>query len=359
MKPYLLLAWLCLLLLPAASPAGADSSAAVMTVTTRHAPPFSIRDKEGTWHGISIGLWRTIAETLGIQYRVQEIPSLKAMLETVARSDADAAVAALTITSERETRMDFTHPFVTTGLGIAVPSDAAGGWLGITKRVVAPEFLKVMAGLLGLLLLVGLLIWVFERRRNAQFGGSPVNGIGSGLWWSAVTMTTVGYGDKSPVTPGGRALAIVWMFTSVIIISSFTAAIATALTVGQLTGKVQNKDDLARARIVTVVDSTSAQYLEGAHIGFRSEPDLGSALDVLFQGEADAVVYDAPLLRYLVRQQYDDRLHVLPGSFERQDYGIALPPGSPHREAINRVLLEILQDPVWEKLLYRYLGKTE
>ena len=48
------------------------------------------------------------------------------MLDAVERGEVDAAVAALTITSEREQRMDFTHPFLSTGLGIAGPLDAGG-----------------------------------------------------------------------------------------------------------------------------------------------------------------------------------------------------------------------------------------
>ncbi|MCP5004950.1 MAG: hypothetical protein GY941_13600 [Planctomycetes bacterium] len=46
--------------------------------------------------------------------------------------------------------------------------------------------------LLALLLsCVGLVVWLFEHKRNAkQFGGSKLNGIGSSFWWSAVTMTT-------------------------------------------------------------------------------------------------------------------------------------------------------------------------
>lgn len=170
-------------------------------------------------------------------------------------------------------------------------------------------------------------------------------------------MTTVGYGDKAPQTFGGRMVAIVWMFASIIIISSFTAAIATALTMGELDGKVKSRDDLAQARIVTVADSTSAQYLSAARLTFRSEADLQGALSSLARGEVDAVVYDALILRYQVHQNFAGSLSVLPGSFERQDYGIALPAGSPYREAMNRALLEILHDPQWDELLCRYLGK--
>ncbi|MGO2102628.1 MAG: ion channel [Psychroflexus halocasei] len=44
-------------------------------------------------------------------------------------------------------------------------------------------------------------------------------------------MTTVGYGDKSPLSLGGRIVGLIWMFMAVIILSSLTAGIASALTV--------------------------------------------------------------------------------------------------------------------------------
>lgn len=356
MRPLSLLLWLCLLPMPLT--AGATEAPDVMTIATREVPPFAMKDESGHWHGISIELWRTIATKLGLEYRFREM-GLKAMLTAVERKQVDAAVAGLTITSTRERRMDFTHPFLSSGLGIAVRIDGGSGWLAVSRRFLSMRFLHVIASLLGLLLLVGVLVWLFERRRNPQFGGSPAQGIGAGLWWSAVTMTTVGYGDKAPQTPAGRVIAMVWMFAGILVISSFTAAIATALTLGELGGKVQGKDDLPRVRIATVSDTTSAQYLREAHLGFRAKPSLENALDALAGGAVDAVVYDKPILSYQVHRQFDDRLTVLPARFERQDYGIALPSGSALRERINQVLLESIHDPAWGEMVFRYLGTTE
>ena len=44
---------------------------------------------------------------------------------------------------------------------------------------------------------VGSLIWLAERRRNAEQFAEPLAGIGSGMWFALVTLTTVGYGDKA------------------------------------------------------------------------------------------------------------------------------------------------------------------
>jgi ABC-type amino acid transport substrate-binding protein len=324
-------------------------------VATRHVPPFAIRDPDGTWEGISIALWEAIAADLGIEYRIREL-GLQEMLQGVKDGEVDAAVAALTVTSAREGEMDFSHPFLNTGLGIAVPKSGRGSWTTVATRFISGPFLVLVSGLLGLLLAVGLVVWLFERRRNEQFGGSAAEGIGSGLWWSAVTMTTVGYGDKAPSSVGGRAVAMVWMFVSVVITSSFTAAIATALTVGQLGGKVRGEQDLAHARVLTLKGSTSANYLAARHYGFGTAPDLPAALQAVADGKADALVYDAPLLSHQVNASFADRLMVLPQTFEHQDYGIALPSGSPYREPINRAMLKFLHGEHWRELLERYLG---
>jgi ABC-type amino acid transport substrate-binding protein len=149
---------------------------------------------------------------------------------------------------------------------------------------------------------------------------------------------------------------MVWMFASVIIISSFTAAIATALTVGELDQGVGGLDDLYGARVVTLPSSTSEAFLERRMIRYGTMPGLREALDALEAGEVDAVVYDAPALRYLVEEGHADTLRVLPQVLQRQDYGIALPPDSPLREEINRTLLEVIRSPEWQRLLESVLG---
>ena len=101
------------------------------------------------------------------------------------------------------------------------------------------------------LMVAGFCIWLFERRQNAaQFGeGSVARGLGDGFWWSAVTMTTVGYGDKAPKTFGGRVVALIWMFVSLIIIASFTASIAASLTANRLAESALSSRAIGELRV--------------------------------------------------------------------------------------------------------------
>jgi ABC-type amino acid transport substrate-binding protein len=323
-------------------------------IATRHAPPFVIKTPAG-WEGITIELMQRIAEQLGFSYEFREM-DLEAMLQATARAEVNAAAAALTVTAEREQQLDFTHPFFTSGLGVAVPQRTEVNWLTVLQGITSSAFLHAAGALLGILSLVGILVWIVERKRNSQFPKDPIRGVGSGIWWSAVTMTTVGYGDKAPLTFAGRLLGLIWMFASIIIISGFTAAIATSLTLGQLDQSIAGVNDLYAKRVYTAQDSTSAAFLEKKLIHYQTAPSISEALAKLAAGQADAVVYDLPILRYLVREEYVQELRVLPNLFVRQDYGIALPPGLAIREQLNQEILRIIQGPEWASLVAGYLG---
>ena len=319
-------------------------------------PPFSIKTSDGDWAGISIDLWRQIASDLNFAFEFREL-NLPDMLDGIANGSLDAAVAALTVTPEREQLIDFTHPFYTTGLGIAISSKQKKPWYTAFRHFYSLAFLKVIA-ILGLLLLsVGALVWWFEHKRNPQqFGGGPAKGIGSGFWWSAVTMTTVGYGDKAPVTFAGRVVGLFWMFAAVMVISSFTAAITSSLTVSQLESPVKGPQDLPKVRVGTIEGTTSADYLHENHIPFRGYETPLKGLRAVHEGIIDTFVYDAPLLRYVINKEFHGILKVLPETFFRQDYGIALKTGSPMRESVNRVLLKKTREPWWQGVLEQYLG---
>jgi len=347
------------MLVAAGAPAGPAATAPAdrpLVVGTKVAPPFAMKDADGVWRGVSIDLWRQVADDLGVRYEFREY-TLSGLLKGVKDGSIDVAAAALTVTAEREKAMDFTHPIHTTGLSVAVLPSARAGWLRVLRRFASGKFLAVVGALTLLLLVVGLLAWLFERRRNAaQFGGGAARGIGSGFWWSAVTMTTVGYGDKAPVTLGGRLVALVWMFTALTIVATLTGAIASALTVGDLEAAIAGPADLGKVRVGAVADSTSAAYLSDRHIGFRAYQTAGEGLRAVVAREIDAFVYDAPLLRWLAKTEMRGAVEVVPATFERQDYAFALPEGSARREAINRAILKVIGRAEWQDVLYRYLG---
>ncbi|MEM6911364.1 MAG: transporter substrate-binding domain-containing protein [Verrucomicrobiota bacterium] len=327
-----------------------------LQVGTKEAPPFALQSPDGEWRGLAIDLWKEVSEELGYEIVFQE-RTLPEMLAGVESGELDVAVGALTISAQREQAMDFSHPFFSTGLGIATPAREQPGWLQVLLGFFSFDFLKAILALVAVLLAAGAAVWLFERKRNPeQFGGVPRKGLGESFWWSAVTMTTVGYGDKAPVTLGGRVVALIWMFLSIIIISGFTASIASSLTVRQFDSAIRGPQDLGRFAVATVAASTSESYLREKGVRFRAFATLEEAMEAVGEGEADCAVFDAPMLRYLVQESFAGQLKVLPQTFYRQDYGFALAAGSVRREEVNSVLLDRIAGPWWAGVQERYLG---
>lgn len=345
------------LLLPA--PAGsAEAPDRVLTVGTKEAPPFAMKAKDGTWQGVSIDLWRQLAEQTGFKYRLVEKASVQDLVDGLAANELDAAVAAITITAGRQKVIDFTQPFYVTGLGVAVSTSASARWLPVIRTFLSARFLQAVLILLAIALTVGVLIWLFERRENKPYGGGAVRGLTAGVWWSAVAMTQAGAAQDGPTSLPGRILAVIWMVASIISLAVFTAGITSALTTREIHGLVHNLDDLRALRVGAVQGSSTEDFFRAERISLRGFADAQAGLQALQKNQIDAFVYDKPILRWIVRQNFTD-LEVLSITFDPQTYGIGLPAGSTLRVPIDIALLDALRSEWWKDVQFRYLGQPD
>jgi polar amino acid transport system substrate-binding protein len=338
-----------------AQPANPPISERELVIATKEAPPFVMKDRDGSWHGISIDLWRRIADRLHLRYQFSEQATVQDLVTGTAEGSFDAATAALTVTAARERVVDFTQPFYSTGLGVAV-STSETGWMSISRALFSFGFFQAVLTLLGIAMGVGFVIWLLERRKTEHFSGGA-KGLGISFWWSAIAMTQAGAAQNAPATLPGRVVAIAWMIASVIAIAVFTAGITSKLTKQELQGVVHGETDLRSVRVGAPVGSATAEYLERQRISYRGFAGPLDGLKALQAGTIDAFVYDKPLLTWLVLQDFSGTLRVLDITFDNQNYAIALPKGSLLREIINEPLLEETESDWWHQTLFQYLGK--
>jgi len=318
-----------------------------LLVGIKETPPFTMKAEDGSWMGPTVWLMDQISLEMGVKTQFKEM-SLPEIFSSLENGSIDAGVAALSITADREKIIDFTHSYFETGIGIATRRENPDMWLLAVRNLFSLAFLKGVGSLLLVLIIVGILVWLAERKVNEdQFGGKPAKGIGSGLWWSAVTMTTVGYGDKAPMTLAGRVIGLIWMFTAIIIISGFTAGFASSLTRDSISKTVSGAQDLAKVQTATVTGSTSAAWLSQLQIPFRTAENLEVLLKELNEGKWGAVVFDKPVLDYIVAKNDLMDVEVLEPLYSRENYGIALAPNSPHQKQMNLLLLELTETESW------------
>jgi len=356
MHPFKLLFSLLFMMLPQWITAQEAATVDTLVIGTKITAPFVLEHEDGSIHGLSIDLWRSIAWDLGTQYEMRMYDDIPALVAAVKREEVDMAVAALSITDERERDLDFTVPFYVAALQIATRKES-GGPLATLKRFFSLQFIQAVGALFMIIFVFGFLMWLLERRRNPDQFGKGWYGLGAGFWWSAVTMTTVGYGDKAPVTWLGRGLAIIWMFLALIIFSGLTAAITSALTVDQLSVHVNGPDQLKDVDVGTVEGSNTVDYLAERRIRpiLYATPD--DALAALEEGRIEAVVYDGPILQHLLHNgQYND-LKLLPNQLQQYYYGIALPPGSVLRDTLSVHVLQKMAAPEWKDWIFKYMGR--
>ncbi|MCB9788561.1 MAG: transporter substrate-binding domain-containing protein [Deltaproteobacteria bacterium] len=338
----------------AAPAAPAVDTSRTLRVATKPFEPFSYQ-LEGTWVGFSIDLWEAVARELGVRFEWLGTDSVTALLDAVRSGRADVGIAGITITLDREDSLDFTFPFYESGLQILVPAQRGGGSLLTTA--ILPALLKTVGFGLLIIIIFAHLIWLFERKHNPEaFPPNWPHGMLEGVWWAGVTLTTVGYGDRVPLSTGGRVIAFVWMFSGIVLISAFTASITTALTVQRLEGSISGPEDLPGRPVGTVKGSTAAKWIYDHAAKGHEYETIAAAEEALEAGDVEAVVYDSPVLLYYASHDGRGSVEVVGPIFERQSYGIALPTGSPMREPVNKALLKLRESGVYGELYEKWFG---
>jgi len=98
-----------------------------------------------------------------------------------------------------------------------------------TRHIALHIFKNKVLGTLTTVSLIAVLVLLFSSIAILQFETDPNSNIktaGDAVWWSYVTITTVGYGDKYPVTTEGRIIAAVLMTVGVGLFGTFTAFVS-------------------------------------------------------------------------------------------------------------------------------------
>jgi polar amino acid transport system substrate-binding protein len=100
----------------------------------------------------------------------------------------------------------------------------------IWDYIVQPEIGNIVALVVLAIVVSAHIVWYFERHENSdQFPSNYLDGIDDAIWWSSSTVTTVGYGDKSPLTTGGRIFGLLWQFTGVVFLGLFAGTISASI----------------------------------------------------------------------------------------------------------------------------------
>ena len=337
---------------------GAGAEDAPLRVAVYDVPPYGHVEPDGSIDGASVDLWRRAAEAMGREYRLIPVSQMETILQGLERNDYDAAIGAITITPGRLARVDFSYPAHRSGVAVAVRTDS--GPLAAFRNYgsVVGELSPLIALTLLLLFLMGVAMWIAERPMRSLNHDSAVATLRDGVYWAVVTMTTVGYGDKTPKTTGGRLIAVLWMLVSVALVSILSTSIISKMTADRVAAGLRlTEADLDGKRLAAVAHSSGAEYLDQRHLRYAPFDDLPAALAAVERGQTDAVVNSIGALQYLIAARFKGTIGAPQGVLEPAYMAVALPPGSALKKPLDRALVEITASPEWRKVEDSYFGR--
>jgi hypothetical protein len=229
-------------------------------------------------------------------------PSLNTVSLAPAVAAATPVVALDNVTADMACCVDFPQTTVGTGMAVA-----------FRKFVLTPWYMKttvhnIALRMLLFIVLAAHIIWFFERLSNKSFPRRYLAGIDDAIWFSAVTVTTVGYGDKVPRTGGGRAMTLIWMLGGIVLSSLFTAIITSEVTSERLANDVTVISDFSGKTICTTNGYWNSDPLIDKNKKFFGEKVIGVSLafciDRLIKGSVDGVYYDRPPMEKMLLDKH-------------------------------------------------------
>lgn len=341
-----------------------NTSSAVINVGSYHCPPFVMSlhpngSPQSTSSGLSILLWQRIANTLNLQYKIQNY-TLQDLLDEIATGNVEVGISCISITPERELVMDFSHSFYETHLAIAVKEK---GYLSSLIELITNTTLLIILAII--ILMAGVIGWIFyklEHKVNEKLYSMPSQ---RAQWLEAfilgllfITKGPFNYFEFKTLT--GRVLTVLLGISSTLFIASITAILASTFTLGLMNSDIKGPYDLIHLNVGAKISTTSSIYLTNLGIVHQRFNNIDDMLIALNNGEVDAIVEDNAILKYRLKQAKQagryQQISVLPYQFEKQNYGLAIKDSSPYTEQLNRALLNVRQSPEWQQALNQYFA---
>jgi polar amino acid transport system substrate-binding protein len=326
---------------------------ATLRVATRLVPPFAIAEN-GKYTGFSLELWQKIADEMGAQFTITPYNTLPEMLSAVEQRQADLAIAAISITAEREQKLDFSYPMFNSGLQILVRNPKQTGFVpNLLRDLFSPALLQLFGIAMAMVVVAAHIIWLFERKHpESPIHPTYLPGIFEAAWWAASTLAT--QAEQMPRGPIGRIMAVFWMFTAVLFVGYFTATVTTGMTVQTLQGDIKSLDDLSSRVVATTAGSTAAEFLRSKQIKTLEVDKIEAAYGALLDSKADAVVFDTPVLQYYSAHEGKGKVMLVGETLREESYGIAIANNSPYRKLINSALLKLHENGEYQKLYQQW-----
>ncbi|KAJ7981301.1 Glutamate receptor [Quillaja saponaria] len=290
-------------------------------------------------------------------------PEYNELVYQVTQNNFDAVVGDVTITTNRTKIVDFTQPYMTSGLVVVVPVKEmkSSPW-----AFLKPFSIEMWCVTGAFFLFVGAVVWILEHRINHEFRGPPSQQLMTIFWFSFSTMFFSH--RENTVSTLGRLILLIWLFVVLIINSSYTASLTSILTVQQLTSRVEGIDSLiSSTESIGVQDGSFARkYLvdelniaESRLVTLKNQQDYTDALQHgPKNGGVAAIVDELPYIE-LFLSNTNCRFRIVGQEFTKSGWGYAFQRDSPLAVDMSTAILQLSENGDLQKIHDKWLTHKE
>ncbi|XP_047013154.1 glutamate receptor ionotropic, kainate 3 [Ictalurus punctatus] len=329
------------------------------------------------FEGFCVDLLKELAGILGFAYEIRLVPDGKygfqddkgqwnGIIRELMEHRADLAVAPLTITFVREKVIDFSKPFLNTGISILYrrPNSTNTGFFSFLKPMTPDIWVYILLAYLG----VSCVLFVIARFSPYEwYDAHPCNPSSdvvennftllNSFWFGVGSLMQQG-SELMPKALSTRIIGGIWWFFTLIIISSYTANLAAFLTVERMDSPIDSADDLAKQTKIeygVVKDGATMSFFKKSRVStfekmwaFMSSKQSTSLVKSIEDGiqrvlKSDyALLMESTTIEYVTRKNCN--LTQFGGIIDSKGYGIGTPKGSPYRDKVTIAILSLLED---------------
>ncbi|XP_057866286.2 glutamate receptor 3.4 isoform X2 [Cryptomeria japonica] len=289
-------------------------------------------------------------------------PNYDELMQQLASKNFDAVVGDITIVTNRAKIVDFTQPYIDSGLAIVTSlheANPSGTW-----AFLQPFTLEMWCATFAFFLIMGAVVWSLEHKSNPDFRGNPKKQAMTILWFSFSTMFFVH--RENIVSALGRAVLLIWLFVVLIINSSYTASLTSTLTVRQLSPTISGIESLTQS-------NEPIGYQAGAYVGnYLSEvlnidksrlvplDSAASYAKALSQGPKNggvgAIIDELPVIQLFLSTECSFRTVGL--EFTKGGWGFAFPKESPLAIDMSTAILTLSESGELQRIHDKWLSRN-
>ncbi|XP_022616714.1 glutamate receptor ionotropic, NMDA 2D-like [Seriola dumerili] len=328
--------------------------------------------------GFCIDVLKRLAKIVGFTYDLYLVTNGRhgknidgewnGMVGEVVSNRADMAIGSLTINEERSEVVEFSVPFVETGISVMVSRSNGTVSPSAFLEPYSPAVWVMMFVMC--LSVVAVTVFIFEffspvgynrSLQSAKKSGGSKFTIGKSVWllWALVFNNSVPV--ENPRGTTSKIMVLVWAFFAVIFLASYTANLAAFMiqeeyidTVSGLSDKKfqQPTEQYPPLRFGTVPNGSTEENIRSNYPNMHqymirnNQKGVEEAIDNLKTGKLDAFIYDAAVLNYMARKDEGCKVMTIGSGkvFATTGYGIALHKNSRWKRPLDLALLQLVGD---------------